>query len=149
MPICDTIKGNESLVENFNFYMKQRNLKTVFANISKTTFPTSDSFLLIMSHIRTLYKPTICSNNYSTQKNSPPLLIISFPYMVTEKIGLLFLVMRVATAKKIKLCYFIYFNKKGLHFSRNKANLVPCCLGKTDIERKEGKIVVNHPQDGY
>ena len=31
--------------------MKQRNLNTVFANISKTTFPTSDSFLLIMSHI--------------------------------------------------------------------------------------------------
>ena len=33
--------------------IKQRNLNTVFANISKTTSPTSDSFLLIMSHIRT------------------------------------------------------------------------------------------------
>ena len=32
--------------------MKQRNLNTVFANISKTTSPTSDSFLLIMSHIQ-------------------------------------------------------------------------------------------------
>ena len=78
------IKGNESLVENFNSYfltplshkfhklhfdanpikigylvtelnaensMKQKNLITVFANISKTISPTSDSFLLIMSHI--------------------------------------------------------------------------------------------------
>ena len=82
------IKGNESLVENFNFNfltplyynftmlllmqtpllldiwlqsyegfdnaknnMKQRNWNTVFANISKTTSPTSDSFLLIMSHM--------------------------------------------------------------------------------------------------
>ena len=31
--------------------IKQRNLNTVFANISKTTSPTSDSFLLIMSPI--------------------------------------------------------------------------------------------------
>ena len=31
--------------------MKQRNFNTVFANISKTTSPTSDSFLLIVSHI--------------------------------------------------------------------------------------------------
>ena len=31
--------------------MKQRNLNTVFVNISKTRSPTSDSFLLIMSHI--------------------------------------------------------------------------------------------------
>ena len=31
--------------------MKQRNLNTVFANISKTTSPTSDSFLLIMSQL--------------------------------------------------------------------------------------------------
>ena len=30
--------------------IKQRNLNTVFANISTTTLPTSDSFLLIMSH---------------------------------------------------------------------------------------------------
>ena len=90
--ICDMIKGNESLVENFNsyflaplshnFYMlhfdpnperldiwlqsydkfvkakniiKQRNLNTVFTNISKTIWPTSDSFLLIMSHMVTLF----------------------------------------------------------------------------------------------
>ena len=33
--------------------MKQRKLNTVFANISKSTTPTSDSFLLIMSHIWT------------------------------------------------------------------------------------------------
>ena len=33
--------------------IKQRNLNTVFANISKTTSPTSNSFLLIMSHIQT------------------------------------------------------------------------------------------------
>ena len=82
------IKGNKSLVENFNFFfltpliqnfkmlhfdanplqldiwlqsyegfdnvknnIKQRNLNTVFANISKTTSPTSDSFFLIMSHL--------------------------------------------------------------------------------------------------
>ena len=31
--------------------IKQGNLNTVFANISKTTLPTSDSFLLIMSHM--------------------------------------------------------------------------------------------------
>ena len=31
--------------------IKQRNLNTVFANISKTIFPTSDSFLLIMSQM--------------------------------------------------------------------------------------------------
>ena len=88
--ICDMIKRNESLVENFNFFfltlpshnftskgiilmhtplqldnwlqsyegfvnaksnIKQRNLSTVFANISKTTSPTSDSFPLIVSHI--------------------------------------------------------------------------------------------------
>ena len=31
--------------------IKQRNLNTIFANISKTIWPTSDSFLLIMPHI--------------------------------------------------------------------------------------------------
>ena len=31
--------------------MKQRNLNTVFANISKTIWLTSDSFLLIMSQL--------------------------------------------------------------------------------------------------
>ena len=31
--------------------IKHKNLNTVFANISKTTSPTSDSFLWIMSHI--------------------------------------------------------------------------------------------------
>ena len=31
--------------------IKQRNLNTVFANTSKSIFPTSDSFLLIMSQI--------------------------------------------------------------------------------------------------
>ena len=31
--------------------IKQRNFNTVFANISKTIWPTSDSFLLIMSHM--------------------------------------------------------------------------------------------------
>ena len=38
--------------ENAKNNIKQRNLNTVFANISKTTFPTSDSFLLIMSHLQ-------------------------------------------------------------------------------------------------
>ena len=88
LEICDMIKGNESLVENFNFNfftplshsfkmlhfdenplqldiwfqsyegfvnaknnIKQRNLNTVHANISKTIWPTSDSFLLIVSHL--------------------------------------------------------------------------------------------------
>ena len=88
--ICDTIEGNESLVDNFNSYfltplshitpkcfilkqtplqldiwlqhwhaknnIKQRNLNTVFANISKAIWPTSDLFLLIMSHILLNYK---------------------------------------------------------------------------------------------
>ena len=34
---------------------KQKNLNTVFANISKTTSPTSDSFLLIMSQMSRKY----------------------------------------------------------------------------------------------
>ena len=38
--------------DNAKNNMKQRYFNTVFANISKTTFPTSDPFLLIMSHIR-------------------------------------------------------------------------------------------------
>ena len=37
--------------DNAKNKMKQRNLNTVFANISKTISPTSDSFLLIMSHM--------------------------------------------------------------------------------------------------
>ena len=37
--------------DNYKNNIKQRNLNTVFANISITTFPTSDSFLLIMSHM--------------------------------------------------------------------------------------------------
>ena len=41
---------NERFVNAKN-NIKQRNLNTVFANISKKTLPTSDSFLLIMSHI--------------------------------------------------------------------------------------------------
>ena len=88
--IIGCLKGNESLVEKFNFYffyttvssqlqmlhfyanpstiglsgyrvmknltmlknnIKQMNLTPVFANILKTISPTSDSFLLIMSHI--------------------------------------------------------------------------------------------------
>ena len=36
--------------DNAKNIMKQRNLNNVLANISKTTSPTSDSFLLIMSH---------------------------------------------------------------------------------------------------
>ena len=37
--------------DNSKNNMKQRNWNTVFANISITTSPTSDSFPLIMSHI--------------------------------------------------------------------------------------------------
>ena len=37
--------------DNAKNNMKQKQLNTVFANISKTTSPTSDSFLLIMSHL--------------------------------------------------------------------------------------------------
>ena len=85
--ICDMIKGNESLflprflitlkcfilmqtplqldiwLQSYEEFVnaknniKQRNLNTVFANTSKTIWPTSDSFLLIMSHI------AIYSNN--------------------------------------------------------------------------------------
>ena len=40
--------------DNAKNNMKQRNLNTVFANIPKTTSPTSDSFLLIMSHLLTI-----------------------------------------------------------------------------------------------
>ena len=34
-----------------SIYYKTKEFDTVFANISKTTAPTSDSFLLIMSHL--------------------------------------------------------------------------------------------------
>ena len=44
-------EGFDNAINN----MKQRNLNTVFANILKKTSPTSDSFLLIMSHIHFLY----------------------------------------------------------------------------------------------
>ena len=37
--------------DNAKNSIKQRYLNSVFANISKTALPTSDSFLLIMSHI--------------------------------------------------------------------------------------------------
>ena len=37
--------------DNSKNNMKQRNLNPVLANISKTTSPTSDSFLVIMSHM--------------------------------------------------------------------------------------------------
>ena len=37
--------------DNAKNNMKQRNLNTVVANISKTTSPTSDSYLLIMSQM--------------------------------------------------------------------------------------------------
>ena len=40
--------------DNANNSIKQWNLNTVFANISKTTLPTSGSFLLIMSHMHFL-----------------------------------------------------------------------------------------------
>ena len=39
-------KRNLSMQDN----IKQDNLNTIFASISKTISPTSDSFLLIMSH---------------------------------------------------------------------------------------------------
>ena len=117
------IKGNESLVENFNFYflpplyhtfkmlkcfillqtplqldnwlqsydefvnaknnIKQRNLNTVFANISKTTSPTSDSFLLIMSHIKQKIWDSVFANIskaiYATSDSFP--LIMHVTYM--------------------------------------------------------------------
>ena len=37
--------------------VKQRNLNTVFANISRTTSPTSDSFLLIMLQLQMCNRP--------------------------------------------------------------------------------------------
>ena len=44
------LKNYEGFVNAKN-NIKQRNLNAVFANISKTASPTSDSFLLIMSHM--------------------------------------------------------------------------------------------------
>ena len=44
------LQSYEELVNAKN-NIKQRNLNTVFANISKSIFPISDSFLLIMSHM--------------------------------------------------------------------------------------------------
>ena len=59
--------------DNAKNNIKQRNLNPVFANISITTSPTSDSFLLIMSHMgfekylwihiyinHTFYTPHMC-----------------------------------------------------------------------------------------
>ena len=41
--------------DNAKINIKERNLNTAFANISKTTSPTSDSFLLIMSYIARVF----------------------------------------------------------------------------------------------
>ena len=46
--------------DNAKNSMKQRNLNTVFANISKSTSLTSDSFLLIMSHCVVLEYSQTC-----------------------------------------------------------------------------------------
>ena len=48
------LQSCEGFINNAKNNIKQRNLNTVFANISKKTSPTSDSFLLIMSHIETV-----------------------------------------------------------------------------------------------
>ena len=44
------LQSYEEFVNDKNI-IKQRNLNTVFANISKAIWPTSNSFLLIMSHM--------------------------------------------------------------------------------------------------
>ena len=41
--------NKQSIIAENN--IKQKNLDPFFANISKAIFPTSDSFLLIMSHL--------------------------------------------------------------------------------------------------
>ena len=55
----DTAKSN----------ITQRNLNTVFANISRTTSPTSDSFLLIMSHYLHFYECSRFSKWYPWIQN--------------------------------------------------------------------------------
>ena len=61
----------------------QRNLNTVFANISKTTSPTSDSFLLIMSQLCAESQFTshadvfkLTTSNYSWIQNQPQFYIL-------------------------------------------------------------------------
>ena len=51
--------------DNAKNNIKQRNLNHVFANISKTTSPTSDSFLLIMSQMcfACTFSATVFSHN--------------------------------------------------------------------------------------
>ena len=59
--------------DNAKNIIKQRNLNTVFANISNTTSPTSDSFLLIMSQM------TLCGQTFwmkSKSKNVYKLLLV-------------------------------------------------------------------------
>ena len=48
--------------DNAKNNIKQRNLNTVFANISNTTLPTSDSFLLIMSHVAYTARTSSCAS---------------------------------------------------------------------------------------
>ena len=48
-PITIWLRSYEGF-DNAKINIKQRNFNTVFANISKSIWPTSDSFLLIMSH---------------------------------------------------------------------------------------------------
>ena len=52
--------------ENAKNNIKQRNFNPVYANISKTTSPTSDSFLLIMLHLQIYWlSPKIFSSQGS------------------------------------------------------------------------------------
>ena len=57
--------------DNAKNNMKQRNFNTVYSNISKTTSPTSDSFLLIMSQFgfRRVSHEAASNNKYYENKN--------------------------------------------------------------------------------
>ena len=80
--------------DNAKNNMKQRNFNTVFANISKTTSPTSDSFLLIMSHIlNPQIKPMSqtywhCDSIFSLFVGSSPVDISpTFPKIRSEEVS--------------------------------------------------------------
>ena len=59
---------------------KQKNLNTVFANISKTISPTSDSFFLIMLHMKVSYTKCVTLQNFDLKDHL--ILVIQMKLLV-------------------------------------------------------------------
>ena len=127
--------------------MKQRNLNTVFANISKTISPTSDSFLLIMSHIVNIIMGakwfvihhwedlTKKKVDYKTRRTHPVLFTVYFWTFISASFDFVVVVENRLWAMQI--CYFfIFFKTKLTVFNNNNKktwkkedNYLHPCLG--------------------